>query len=313
MRARRVFYEGLASQLDAGIPVRSALAQLSARAEGSYGEALRHLRAAVDAGRPLAEAMEGRPRAFRRFEVALVRAAETAGGLDRAARTLAADEEASDRVKRRLLVGLAYPALVLHLVPIPLNVASLVQGRPGEFLAGCLLWLLPLWALVGAGAWLWSRARTGGAEGRLLLGIPLLGGLLRDGAMVRWARAFAALEDAGIAPGPCTAQAAAVTGYAVLEGPLASPAAALGGGASRADAFAGAPLPPELYAALAQGETAGSIAASLRRTADVLEDRLAAKVKAAMALLPPIAVVIAGAAVAFAALRVLSGYYGLAR
>jgi len=312
MRARRVFYESLASLLDAGIPVRAAMDQLAAREGGSFGEALAHLRDAVDRGRPLADAMAERPGAFRRYETELVRAAETSGTLDRAARALAADEEAADRVRRRLLSTLAYPALVLHGAVVPLNIHLLMQGRTGAFFAGCLAWLVPLWAAGALGWWFLRAARRGGAAGRLLLAVPVMGGMLRDAALLRWARTFAALEDAGVAPEPCAVRAAAATGYAVLEERLAAPAARLRTGASRSEAFASAPLPAEMYAALTTGETSGTIAASLRKTAEVFEHRLSTRTDAVLGLAPAVATVLAGIAILLVGLKVIGGYYGMA-
>jgi type II secretory pathway component PulF len=305
MRARRAFYEGLASLLSAGIPVRAAMAQLAEQAGGRYGEALRHVRSAVDGGRPLADGMEERPAAFRRFEVELVRAAEMSGTLDRAARALAADEAESERVQGKILSSLAYPALVLHGVPVPVGLVS------GKFLAFAVPWYAVLWGSIALGWWLLREARRGGPAARVLLAVPFLGGLLRDAALLRWARTFAALEDAGVRPEPCALRAAASTGLHALEAPLAAPALRLRTGSTRADAFAGAPLPADLYAALVTGETSGTIAESLRRAADVREVSLSTRTDSALALLPAAGTILAGAGVLYAAMKVLGGYYSI--
>lgn len=312
MRARRLFYEGLASLLDAGIPIRAAMAQLASQAGGTYGADLAHLRDAVERGRALAEAMEERPRSFRRFEIELVRAAETSGTLDRSARALAEEEEAADRVRRTLLSTLAYPALVVHLAAIPLNIGTLMQGRTAAFFLGCLAWLVPIWILGGLGWWFLRAARSGGGAGRILLAVPVLGPMLRDAALLRWARTFAALEDAGVAPEPCALRAAAATGYEALEAPLAAPAARIRAGVSRTEAFAGAPLPREMYAALATGESSGSIAPSLRKAAEVLEHALASRRNAAVALVPAVGTILAGIVVLLVFLKVIGGYHGQA-
>jgi type II secretory pathway component PulF len=310
MRSRRVFYEGLASLLDAGIPVRAAMAQLAAQSSGPLGEALRHLGEAVDGGRTLADGMEERPGFFRRFEVEMVRAGELSGTLDRAARALAADVEASDRVRRKVLSTLLYPAFVYHFAAIPFNI---VGGWSRSFLVGCLLWILPFWILAGLAWWLLRQARRGGPAARAVLAVPFIGWMLRDAALLRWARTFAALEDAGVLPEPCALRAAAATGLASLERPLAFPAVLLRAGATRTAAFAGTPLPPEMYAALAQGETAGSIAPLLRKAADVHESRLSTRTESALKMLPAVATILAGAVVLYVAMHVVGGYYGMAK
>jgi type II secretory pathway component PulF len=311
MRARAAFWEGLASLLAAGIPVRGALASLAPAGGGALGEGIRHLRDAADAGRPLAEAMAERPGAFARFEVALVRAGETAGTLDREARSLAAAAESAERIRRRLASGLAYPLFVLHGVPVPLNVSVLVQHGFAAFAARWLLAVLPIWLLGAAGWWLLREARRGGGAGRILLALPLAGGFLRDAALLRWARAFAALEEAGVLPEPCALQAAAATGFAALEEPLAAPVARLRAGETRAAAFAAAPLPPDLREALSVGEATGTLGAALRNAADLREERLRSRIDGAIALAPAVATVIAGIAVLYAALTILGGAYSL--
>lgn len=313
MRARRVFYEGLAAMLGAGIPVRTALAQAASGARGSLGEAVRHLEREAGRGRPLADAMEERPGAFPRVHVELVRAAETSGSVDRTLRALAATEAAEERNIGRVAVRVAYPLFVVHFAAVPLNIAALVQGHFLRFLGGCVAFWIPIWVLAGGALLLFRRARTGGGAARFLLGIPVLGGILRDGAYVRWARVFAALEDAGVDAALCTERAAAAAGYAVLERDLAAPAAAIRRGVSRAEAFARAGLPSDLYQALAQGEVSGTIAEGLGRAAAAREEAASARSDAVMNLLPAAATILAGLVVAWVAISFFAKAYTVPR
>ena len=304
------FWEGLATMLEAGFPIREALDHAADSPPLGMGATIDVLLQTVRAGRTLAEGMESVPGAFARFEIEVIRASEESGTLDRAARSLAATAEAAERDRRRLLSMLAYPTIVLLLVPVPLNISKLVTGKPGAFLLGWLSFTLPIAALVFAGFLVLRSARSGGAATRVLLRVPVLGPILRDAALVRWARAYAALDDAGVPADRTAERAAAATGIAALEGPLAAPAAAIRSGITREQAFAPAPLPIELRAAMVSGEKAGSIAPSLRRAADLLEAKNRARQDAAMALLPVAALIVAGAAVAYAAFSIIGGYYG---
>jgi len=298
-----MFYEGLASMLGAGIPIRTALHQAASGAGGAFGEVLRHLQRETERGRPLSDAMAERPGAFPRHQVEMVRAAETGGTLDRTLRALAATEAAEEREWGRLTARLAYPLAVLHFAAVPLNIHLLVEGRFPRFLGGCLLFWIPLWAVLAGILLLYRRARTGGTASRVVLGIPLVGGLVRDRAQLRWARVFAALEDAGIAADRCTERAAAATGLAALQGPLAAPAGRIRQGVSRADAFAPAPLPPDLYQALAQGEMTGTIAEALGKAADAREQAAESRAETLVNLAPVLATILVGAVVLLVALR----------
>jgi type IV pilus assembly protein PilC len=194
---------------------------------------------------------------------------------------------------------------------VPLNISVLVEHGPAAFAARWFLAVLPIWIFGAAGWWLLREARRGGGAGRLLLALPLVGGCLRDAALLRWARAFAALEEAGVLPEPCALQAAEASGFSALEEPLAAPVARLRAGETRAAAFAAAPLPPDLREALAVGEATGTLGASLRKAADLREERLRARIDGALSLAPAVATVIAGIAVLYAATTILGGAYAI--
>jgi type IV pilus assembly protein PilC len=310
MRARRLFWEGLAALLQAGIPIRSALEDLAAKAGGSFGEAVGHLRDEARRGRPLADAMEERPGAFRRMEVEILRAAEIAGTVDRAAVALAAEEESAERLRRDVMGAVLYPLAVLHFAPVPVNIGTLMAGKPVKFLLLWIACLLPLWALMGLAAWLLREARRGGGAARAVEAVPFFGGILRDAALVRWARTLAAMDDAGLGADRSAEGAARATGLASLERGLSAPADALRHGTSRAQAYAAAPLPQELYIALCTGETAGSLGASLRKSAELLEHGVHTRIRAALALLPVFATIVAGIAVLLAGMKVIGDVYG---
>jgi type II secretory pathway component PulF len=309
MRARRQAYEGLASMLDAGIPVRTALDRVAADRKGAFGEVLRHLREEVGRGRPLADAMAERPGAFPRHHVELVRAGETAGTIDRTLRALAGEEAAAERDLGKVAARLAYPLFVVHFAAVPASIAGGHAGSLAGFLLGCLQYWVPLWVLLGAVALLFRRARTGGAAARFLLAVPLLGGVLRDGAHARWARVYAALDDAGLPADACAERAAAATGYATLEAALAAPAEKIRRGSSRADAFAGAGLPFEIFQALAHGEVSGTVASSLTRAAEARERSLETRTATLLNLLPAFATILAGAVVLWVAVGFYAGLF----
>ncbi len=312
MRDKRSLYEGLASLVQAGIPLDRALASLADGAGGERGAVLRHLAAGAAAGRPLADGMAGIPAAFEPFETELIRAGESVGGLERALRALARREEDRARVRGRILAACAYPAFVLLLVPVPLNIAHLVRGTVGGFVLRYVMTLAP--ALVAV-AVLVALDRTPAGRRLLrgaLLRLPWFGSMAADRAWIRWARAYAAMEDAGLPPRRAAEQAARTVGLPRLEDPLLAAAARLDGGSTRAEALAAAGLPGGLLSAVAAGEVAGDLTRQLERAADAVEVRADARLSATLAALPVAAIVLAGIAVFAAAWRILGGYYGQA-
>ena len=309
MRAKRVFWEGLASLLDAGIPIATALDQLESGAEGGFRDSARHLVDTVRAGRAVWEGMAGRPGHFRRFEIELVRAGEAGGTLGSVARRLAAEEERNERIRGTLLRTLAYPIFVIHVIPLPLTIGRLMNRGLFSFLSGYVSWLLPLYLVAGVLWWLFRSAGTRASVGRGVLAVPFLGGILRDLAMVRWARAWAALEDAGIPADACVLRSAAVVGYSHLEAALAAPAARLAAGSSRVEAFAGVPLHGEIRDALARGEVSGSLTESLDKAAEMMEHSAGVRIDTFLGVAPAVAILAVGAVVGWVVINMYSGMY----
>jgi type II secretory pathway component PulF len=309
MGPRRAFYEGLAGLLHAGIPVAAATRELATRGSGRFARAAAAVRDEVARGTPLAAAMDLHPGDFSALERALVRAGEGSGRLDAVARDLALLEERRESAVRALVMGLAYPVLVLHGVPVPLLVHHVVEGRYGAFVLGWAAFVVPAWAAALA-AWAWQRrAPDTPGPSRLLARLPLVGPVVTNLALARWARTLGALEDAGLGADVQLREAAAATGLAHLRAELGAGEAAVRRGASRADALAGTGLPPELLAAVSVGEKAGNLGSTMAKCAGDLDDRARARLATLTAVAPVVATVIAGAAVLFAALSVVGGYY----
>ncbi|MHC4820504.1 MAG: type II secretion system F family protein [Planctomycetota bacterium] len=309
MKARAAFWSGLSSLLGAGIPIRPALAQLSEGSRGAFGRAVRTVSDDVEGGRPLAESLAAHPHAFRRHEVEIMRAAEMNGRLDEAAGTLGEAEERADKARGRLLASLAYPAVVIHFVPIPLNISRLVNDGVLSFAMGWLTWIFPLWLAVGVAVYLFRSPATRETAGRFVATLPFLGGILTDLAWVRWARTFAALEEAGVPADACVIRSSAVVGLPHLEVALASPEVAVRHGTTRWEAFEPVPLPGNLRQALKQGEHSGTIGPSLNKQAELMEHAALTRLETVISLAPVAAIVLAGAAVLYAALSIMGGYY----
>lgn len=134
---------GLSRLLAAGVSLDEALGLLAASASGGLRAALEGTRERVRSGSGLADAMSVWPGVFRPEDVLLVRVAEKTGDVAPALETLSHGIDASLALRRRLIAGLTYPALLLGssilLGPIP---KVLLQG--GSYLkevAIPLLWI----------------------------------------------------------------------------------------------------------------------------------------------------------------------------
>jgi len=145
---RAHLYEELATLLNAGIGVRSAVAALEVQAPAGTERLVAAWQASVVDGAPLWEAMERQPEAFGPLEVSLVRIGERSGRLVESLRGLSARLEGERKARLAALGAVAYPALVMH-VALFLPTIPLI-GVPhgaGAYFMTVLIGLAVIWGV----------------------------------------------------------------------------------------------------------------------------------------------------------------------
>ncbi len=237
-----VLFRSLATTLASGVPLYRALDMV---AQGSPDRAVQvacqKLQRDLGLGRRLSQAMAQWPLVFTRFQIGLIRVGEVTGHLDEVLDELARYEEKARDLTLKFRSTLTYPllvsafALLLMLLSPPLVVrllAPFLEAQPDQipwitriYLGYCRLlcnpvsWLLSAglayglvrlfrrhWAQPERRAWLWAH----------LLRLPGLGNLLRNFAVARFSRAFAAQVQVGISPFQALQLSAQVSGDPLL-------------------------------------------------------------------------------------------------
>src|SRR5436305_2314381 len=136
-KSLQIFSRQFATMIDAGLNVVSALVILEEQTEDEYlGAIIRELRADVEGGLLLSQAMARHPKIFSRLYVAMVEAGEAAGILDTVLDRVAFQIEKETQIKRRVKGAMIYPTVVLVF-------ATLV-------LIGMLLFLVPVFVKIFA-------------------------------------------------------------------------------------------------------------------------------------------------------------------
>jgi type IV pilus assembly protein PilC len=213
----------LATLSSAGIPMVRALSILEGQARpGPFKDVLGDLVEDVSSGTPLSEAMGKHGRAFDRLYSAMVHAGEAGGVLDRVLERLATYRERAAALRAKIVGALIYPAIIV-LVAVGVVSAVIVWVIPkfrtifdsfGVDLPGLTQSLLDIssfavsywYAVFGVPAvLLLLHAFLMGRGGRyrfmihrLLLRLPLLGSILRQGLIAGFARTFGTLLQAGV-------------------------------------------------------------------------------------------------------------------
>ena len=308
------FTQQLSTLLDAGIPLDRALAIL---ADLSVSARLRQIvqdvGQSVRTGSTLADALSRHhPRPFSRLYINTVRAGEKGGVLEAALRRLAEHLEQTRELREALTSAMIYPALLLSVgvgaviflmtfvlprfagifsdlhqdLPLPTRVLLAVSHGLTSY-----WWVLALLVLTALLSWqLLTRSEAGRlAVDRWLLGLPMLGDLLRKIEAGRFARTLGTLLRSGVPLLGALGVAREVAGNRVL-------AVALGAvqeGAKRGDGLARPMADSGAFPALAihmvrVGEETGRIEDMLDRVATSYEAEIRVAVRRFIALLEPI-------------------------
>src|SRR5918997_260315 len=134
-KSLQIFSRQFATMIDAGLSVVGALVILEEQTEDKYLAAVvKELRADVEGGLLLSQAMARHPKVFSRLYVSMVEAGEAAGILDQVLDRVAFQIEKETQIKRRVKGAMIYPTMVLCF-------ASLV-------LTGLLMFLVPVFVRI---------------------------------------------------------------------------------------------------------------------------------------------------------------------
>jgi type IV pilus assembly protein PilC len=130
-KSLQVFSRQFATMIEAGLNVVTALVILEEQTEDKkLAKVITELRADVEGGLLLSEAMARHPRIFSRLFISMVEAGEAAGILDVVLDRVALQIEKETRIKRRVKGAMMYPLMVM-------SFATLV-------LIGMLMFLVPI-------------------------------------------------------------------------------------------------------------------------------------------------------------------------
>ena len=320
----------LAGLVGAGLPLERALSALADEQEQPrQRELLAALRAEVNAGQSLSQALGRHPREFSEVYRAVIAAGEQSGALGQVLERLADDLEEQQALRAKLLGAALYPAIVsgvavlivvfLLTYVVPQVASVFASGRQALPILTVLMlglsrlardwgWLLAL-ALVGAVLALKLARRSEAFRERSdawWLRLPLLGRISRGANAARFASTLALLAESGV-PILRALQAAAETldnralrrdALVILE--------QVREGAPLGAALAAKPRFPALLSLFARlGEQTGQLPAMLGRAARQLSGEVQRRALALATLLEPLLIVGMGGVVMLIVLAVL--------
>lgn len=324
-----VFSRQLYTLQRAGVPILRALAGLQASTtKPAMAALIADLRAGLDQGRQLAQAMARHPAVFDSFYVAMVRVGEMTGSLTLTLERLAQYIEFEIDVRARVKQALRYPVIVfvaiaLAMVVINLFVIPAFASIFAAFKADLPLmtrvllgvsrftvawWPLLLAATVG-GVFGWRTwvATPGGrhAWDRLKLATPVVGPIVRKAALGRFARSFAMASKSGVPISSAMTIVAQTVDNAFIGRRIELMRAGLERGESLSRcALAAGVFTPIVLQMIAVGEETGAVDTLLEEVAQMYERETDYAIKNLAGSIEPILLTVIGALVLVLALGV---------
>lgn len=325
----------LAVLLKAGLPLDRALALAVGNIDDpAAAEAMGLLLSAVREGAPISRAMLDNPALFSPGEAAMAEAGEANGKLGEAMERLSQMLEQAAELRRLVITSMIYPIalsviavavilmMLLFVVPqferlldnnqAELPFASLAVIAASQLLRTYGLWLLAGLVVIGLVARnLLARPASRMRFDQIMLGLPLLGDLVRRIETARFAHTLGALLEGGVPLPSALALSQRTVSNSAMAGAIAAIAEGVreGGGLSAPLAATGM-LPHLAIGFIRTGEETSQLALMLSRLAVVLDRDVRTRLERLVAILTPAITIVLGTAVAVIIASVMSAILG---
>jgi type IV pilus assembly protein PilC len=313
-KSLQIFSRQFATMIDAGLSVVSALVVLEKQTDDKYlAGVISELRADVEGGLLLSQAMGRHPKIFSRLYVAMVEAGEAAGILDAVLDRVAFQIEKETAIKRRVKGAMIYPTMVLifatlvligmlmFLVPIFVKIFQDLGGElptltqwvvnVSDFLRGNYYIVFPV--LIASFFGLRKAKRTEKGKqvwDRLKLKIPMkIGAVVLKVTMARFSRTLSTLIAAGVDIIKALEITGQTAGNWVVEEALADVRNKVQEGIPIAQPLAENPIfPPMVSHMIKIGEETGELEKMLGKVADFYEDEVDSSISSLTSIIEPL-------------------------
>jgi type IV pilus assembly protein PilC len=315
-----LFSRQLATMLAAGIPlVQSFEIVGNGHENAAMQKLILSVKADVEGGSALAEALAKHPLYFDDLFVNLVEAGEQAGALESLLDKIATYKEKTEAIKKKIKKALTYPAAVLavafivttilliFVIPsfedlfkgfgadlptftrMVIDLSAFVRTQ-GVFLAGGIG--------IAIGAFLYFKKRSRKFRhylDRLMLKLPIIGPIIQKAAIARYARTLSTMFAAGVPLVEAMESVAGATGNIVYEEAVLTMRDEVATGQRLQVAMENTDLFPNMVIQMiAVGEESGSLDEMSSKVADFFEDDVDNAVDNLSSLLEPMIMAILG-------------------
>jgi type IV pilus assembly protein PilC len=313
-KSLQIFSRQFATMIEAGLNVVTALVILEEQTEDAkLARVIAELRADVEGGLLLSEAMARHPRIFSRLFIAMVEAGEAAGILDVVLDRVAFQIEKETAIKRRVKGAMMYPIVImtfatlvligmlLFLVPVFVGMFEQLHGElptltkvvvaASDFLRHRFYIVFPAIGLIifgffrgkktEAGRRIWDRVRIRAPVG--------IGKVIVKVGMARFSRTLSTLVAAGVDIIRSLEITGQTSGNSLIEDATAEVRERVIQGVPIAVPLADNPIFPPMVAHMVRvGEETGELEKMLSKIADFYEDEVDSAISSLTSIIEPL-------------------------
>ncbi len=313
-KSLQIFSRQFATMIEAGLSVVAALVILEEQTDDKYlAQVISELRADVEGGLLLSQAMERHPKVFTQLFVSMVESGEAAGILDQVLDRMAFQIERETKLKSRVKGAMMYPMMVLifatlvltgmllFLVPFFSKVFLTLGGKLPtltQWVVDASNFIKADWYLLlifgGGGTYAFKKWRKT-AHGqrnwdRFKLRLPMkIGDVVLKITMARFSRTFSTLVAAGVDIIKAIEITSQTAGNWVVESALIEAKTKVHEGVPISQPLVENPVfPPMVSQMIKVGEETGELDKMLGKIADFYEEEVDASIETLTSIIEPI-------------------------
>ena len=308
-----IFFRQLATMINAGLPLVQCF-ELAERGSDKKAmvKLLKDVRTELEGGTPLGETMRKFPKEFDRLTCSLVEAGEQGGILDSILLRLCTYKEKALALKSKIKSAMIYPIailvvsfivtsiLMIFVIPVFSEMFSSFGAElpgPTKVAMAISALFVEYWYVVVFAPFIliWSiKAIYKTPQGhyqldKLMLNLPVIGDVLRKGAVARFCRTFSTLTAAGVPILESLDTVAETSGNVVIEEVILSCKDSISQGMTLTQPLEESKIFPIMVTQMISiGEQTGSLEDMLSKIADFYEEEVDTAVDGMTAMMEPI-------------------------
>lgn len=330
------FTRQFATMINAGLPITEALTILRTQAKSAFSSIVSQILLDVEGGESLSSAVKKHPKVFNPTYIALIKAGEAGGVLDKVLNRLADNLEREQEFRGKVKGALIYPAIIIvgmgvvtfimvvFVIPRMLDLFTQFDAElplPTKIMIFITDISQKLWpfflVLLAAGIWgftLYKRTKNGKRKiAEIMFKLPIIGDLQKEIILTELTRTLSLMVSSGVPILEGLNVTAGVINNIIIAEAVEDASKQIEKGfpiafsfAKHSDAF-----PYILSQMIAVGEETGKMDEVLLKVSHVFEVDSEEKVKALTSAIEPVVMIILGIGVFFLVLTVILPIYSL--